>query len=44
MLDRPVSPSGNLVNQRKMLKSCAKGGVQTHTLMEDGRETMGEAI
>jgi hypothetical protein len=28
----------------KMLKNGAGGGVRTHTLIEEGRETLGETV
>jgi hypothetical protein len=29
---------------RKMLKNSVGGGVRTHALMEEGRETLGEIV
>ena len=43
-----AEPARRLIwlNQRKMLKNGAGGGVRTHTLMEEGRgqEMQGEAV
>jgi hypothetical protein len=32
------------LNQRKMVKSGVGGGVRTHALMKEGRETLGKAV
>ena len=32
------------LNQRKMLKNGAVGGIRTHALVEEGRDTLGEAV
>jgi hypothetical protein len=32
------------LNQRKMLKNDAGGGVRTHALIEEGQETLGESV
>jgi hypothetical protein len=41
---RPLARRLIWLNQRKMLKNNAEGGVWTHALMKEGWETMGEAI
>jgi hypothetical protein len=44
MARQPVSPSGHLVKSSENVKNGVGGGVQTHALMEEGRETLGEAV
>ena len=41
-----VGPAHQLIwlNQRKMLKNGAGGGIQTHALMEEGREILDKVV
>jgi hypothetical protein len=41
---QPVSPSIHLIKSAENVKNGAGGGVRTHALMEEGRETLGETV